>query len=203
MDGLVNPRDTGHVFLGLGLMSDATPALPAFRFHPDPVASGSVVPSTDRCACCGAARGYVYVGPVYAEDDLDDALCPWCIADGEAHRRFGATFVDSEAFDADAEPVHIDAIVERTPGFNAWQPERWPSCCGEPAAFVTPAGIGDIRARYRRLEGALMTYIVHELSISGGAAGRLLESLTPDGSPTAYIFQCLHCDGMPVYVDHG
>jgi len=48
-----------------------------------------------------------------------------------------------------------------------------------------------------------MTYIVHELSISGGAAGRLLESLTPDGSPTAYIFQCLHCDGMPVYVDHG
>ncbi len=46
-----------------------------------------------------------------------------------------------------------------------------------------------------------MTYIVHDMSISGGAARRLLDSLQKDQSPTAFIFKCLHCDNMPVYVD--
>ena len=176
-------------------------SLPTFRYHPDAIASGSIVAATRSCACCKQARGYVYAGPVYAEADLDDALCPWCIASGAAHTRFDATFVDSEAFDAAADPNHVNEIVERTPGFNAWQSEQWPSCCGEPAAFVTPAGIADIRSRFRYQEGALMTYIVHELGISGGAATRLLNSLNRDLSPTAYIFKCLHCDNYPVYVD--
>jgi uncharacterized protein CbrC (UPF0167 family) len=95
----------------------------------------------------------------------------------------------------------MDLICERTPGFNAWQGERWPSCCGEPAAFVTPAGAEEIRTKYARLEGPLMTYIVHDMGISGGAARRLLDSLQKDQSPTAFIFKCLHCDNMPVYVD--
>lgn len=177
--------------------------LPSFRYHPDPLASGSVEPSDAACACCGEARGFAYVGPVYSEDALDGALCPWCIASGEAFRRFGATFVDSEAFAEDADRAHVDTIVERTPGFNAWQSERWPSCCGEPAAFVTPAGIADIRTRFRYQEASLMTYIVHELGISGGAANRMLEGLSRDSGPTAYVFTCLHCDNAPVYVDGG
>ncbi len=175
--------------------------LPTFRYHPDPLASGSIVAGTRACACCRQARGHVYVGPVYAEADLDGALCPWCIASGAAHARLGATFVDSEAFDDSADAACCDEIVERTPGFNAWQPERWPSCCGEPAAFVTPAGIAEIRSRFRYQEGPLMSYIVQELGISGGAATRLLESLKRDHGPTAYVFKCLHCDNHPVYVD--
>ncbi|MBQ0974293.1 CbrC family protein [Streptomyces sp. RK31] len=31
-------------------MSDG---LPSFRHHPDPVATGSIRASTDRCVCCG------------------------------------------------------------------------------------------------------------------------------------------------------
>jgi uncharacterized protein CbrC (UPF0167 family) len=176
-------------------------SLPAFRYHPDPVASRSVVASDAECAVCGRARGFIYAGPVYAEDDLDDAICPWCIADGSAHEEHGATFVDSEAFDDDAPQAAMDEIVERTPGFSTYQSERWPSCCGEPAAFLEPAGITEIRARYRYLEGQLMPYIVHEMGISGGAATRLLESLRRDASPTAFVFACLHCDGYPAWID--
>lgn len=177
--------------------------LPSFRYHVDPLASGSVESSQASCACCGEARGFTYVGPVYSEVSLDGALCPWCIASGDAFRRFGATFVDSEAFDEESDRAQVEIIVERTPGFNAWQPERWPSCCGEPAAFVTPAGIADIRSRFRSQEASLMSYVVYELGISGGAALRLLERLSRDASPTAYVFQCLHCDNFPVYVDGG
>src|SRR4051812_33067835 len=109
-------------------MSDA-PALPEFRYHPDPVDTGSVAPSDAECARCGEQRGFIYTGPVYAEEDLGDALCPWCIADGSAHESLGATFVDSEAFTADTSDAVIAEICERTPGFSAWQPEEWPSCC--------------------------------------------------------------------------
>lgn len=175
--------------------------LPVFRYHLDPIASGSIVASSEKCACCKKARGFMYAGPAYSEEDLDDALCPWCIADGSAAKKFDATFVDSEAFDDDASEEAMDTIIERTPGFNTWQTEKWPSCCGEPAAFVTPAGADDIRTRYPRLEGTLMMYIVHQMGISGGAATRTLASLKRDQSPTAFVFKCLHCDGMPAYVD--
>ncbi|MCU9953286.1 CbrC family protein [Burkholderia pyrrocinia] len=33
-------------------------SLPAFRYHPDPLATGSVIRSDARCMCCGDARGY-------------------------------------------------------------------------------------------------------------------------------------------------
>lgn len=180
-----------------------TTELPSFRYHVDPLASGSVEPSDATCDCCGRARGFVYVGPVYCEESVDLALCPWCIASGEANRRYDATFVDSEAFDDQTAAAQVGMVVERTPGFNSWQPERWLSCCGEPAAFVTPAGISDIRSRFRYQEATLMTYIVHELGISGGAANRLLERLSRDAGPTAYVFKCLHCDNYPAYVDGG
>jgi uncharacterized protein len=175
-------------------------SLPAFRFHADPVASGSVVPSQAICACCKQARGFAYDGPIYGEEDLE-AICPWCIHDGSAYTKLGITFVDSEAFDDDAPQAAIDEICERTPGFSAWQSERWPSCCGEPAAFVAPIGAEEIRSRHPRLEGPLMMHIVHDLEISGGAARRMLESLKRDESPTAFLFRCLHCENTPVYID--
>jgi uncharacterized protein len=176
-------------------------SLPTFRYHPDPIGSGSVVAAPTRCRACGEARGHVYVGPVYAEDDLEDALCPWCIADGTAHVKFDASFVDVEAFASGTADYVVDEIAQRTPGFSAWQTERWPSCCGEPAAFLEPAGIAEIRARYRRVESELVPYIVHVMGISGGAAIRTLESLRRDTSPTAFVFRCLHCDTYPAYVD--
>ena len=147
------------------------------------------------------ATGFIYAGPAYTEEELEDALCPWCIANGSAHEKFEATFVDSEAFADDAPAAAVDEIMQRTPGFNAWQSEKWPSCCGEPAAFVTPAGSADIQARYPRLEGPLMMFIVHELGISGGAARQTLDGLRRDQSPTAFIFKCLHCDNFPAYID--
>lgn len=165
-------------------------SLPPFPFHPDPVRSGSIVASDQKCRCCGQKRGWIYSGPVYAEQDLEDALCPWCIADGKAHTKFDATFVDSEAFAADTPAAMIDEITTRTPGFATFQSERWPSCCGEPGAFVMPAGIADIRREFRAMEGELMSFIVYELGVSGRAAHTLLESLQRDRSPTAFVFQC-------------
>jgi uncharacterized protein len=175
--------------------------LPVFKYHPDPILSGSLQKSEEKCKACGRARGYIYTGPVYAEEDLSDALCPWCIADGSAHTKFDADFVDCEAFPDDVPQPVMEEIMFRTPGYSAWQSEKWFTCCGEAMAFTEPVGIKDIRERYYELEGSLMMYIVHELEISGGAARRMLESLERDAGPTAYVFKCLRCGGNRAYLD--
>src|SRR5690348_11863238 len=77
----------------------ATMDLPAFRYHPDPIASGSVVESEQRCDCCHARRGFIYQSSVYNPRPIGDpkpALCPWCIADGSAHNKFDARFNDTD-----------------------------------------------------------------------------------------------------------
>lgn len=176
--------------------------LPVFRYHPAPVDTGSIIESKAPCAVCGERRGFVYSGPVYAEGDFEDAICPWCLADGSAHETLGATFVDSEAFAADTPDRVIAEICERTPGYAAWQAEEWPSCCGDAAAFIGPMGIAEIREKHRHLEGFVLGQIIHGLGISGGAATRVLESLRRDTSPTAYLFRCLHCEEPLVHVDH-
>jgi Uncharacterised protein family (UPF0167) len=68
--------------------------LPRFTYHPDPRATGFVVESNAICLACGAARGHIYTGPVYAVEELAEAICPWCIADGTAADRFDAEFTD-------------------------------------------------------------------------------------------------------------
>jgi uncharacterized protein len=177
------------------------PNLPAFRYHLDPISSGSVVASDAQCLCCGQQRGFAYVGPVYAEANLDGLLCPWCIADGTAHERFDATFVDSEAFGDGVGDEVIDEVTQRTPGYASWQGEGWPTCCGDAAAFVRPAGITDIRLNFRHHEGPLLSHIVHNMGISGGAATRLLISLDVTSGPTAYLFRCLTCEAPHFHID--
>ena len=173
--------------------------LPGFRYHPDPIASGSVIESDTECRCCERARGFVYSGPVYSEEDVGDELCPWCIADGSAHERFDATFVDSEAFAEDVPDAAFDEITERTPGFDTWQSEVWPVCCGDATAFVAPEGAAELRES--GLEGAAMSHIVYELGLSGSAATRLLDSLNRDTGPTADVFRCLTCGQARLHVD--
>lgn len=161
-----------------------------------------MVASEKKCRCCGQKRGWIYRGPVYAEPDLEEALCPSCIADGSAHEKFAASFVDSEAFAAEAPASVVEEISQRTPGFRSFQPERWPSCCSEPGAFITPAGITQIRQHYPTLEGELMNYVIYDLGMSGSAARRMIASLKRDGSPAAYVFRCHRCARHLGYIDH-
>src|SRR5262249_13931468 len=126
--------------------------LPEFRYHPEPIRSGSIEPSDTQCVCCSARRGFIYTGPVYCEREIEDELCPWCIADGSAHQAFDASFTDPAGFPDDIPQDIVEEIAYRTPGFNAWQEPEWLTCCGDAAAFVEPAGYPDIQARYPQLE---------------------------------------------------
>src|SRR3954449_6966358 len=86
--------------------------LPVFRYHPDPVGTGNVQQSNQECVCCGEQRGLIYVGPVFAEDELNEALCPWCVADGSAHERFDAEFTDAASVGLGWEDVPQKVVKE-------------------------------------------------------------------------------------------
>ena len=175
--------------------------LPVFKYHRDPIQSGSFVESRKTCRCCGEARGYIYTGPIYCEEDLDEAICPWCIADGSANRRFEAVFVDDAALPEGLGGAVIEELTCRTPGYNAWQFERWFSCCEDAMTFLEPAGMAELRKRYRELEFNVLSNIVYDLQISGVGAHRVLESLQRDFGPTAFVFQCSHCGKYRTFVD--
>ena len=175
--------------------------LPEFKYHRDPVRSASVEKSDTGCVCCAEVRGYIYTGPVYSEDNLEDSICPWCIADGTAHEKFGATFVDEAVLPDELSENIVQEVAWRTPGYNAWQAERWFACCNDAMMFLEPVGILELRERYREIEFNVLGNILYDLQISGGAARRMLESLNRSHGPTAYVFQCLHCGVYRSFVD--
>lgn len=175
--------------------------LPQFKYHPDPIATGSIKPSEERCECCGQCRGYNYVPAIYGINDLEH-VCPWCIADGTAHEQYDAEFNDAAAIGGYAKPKALPrAVVEevayRTPGFCSWQQEQWLTCCGDAAAFVGCAG----RKELERDWSDAIDSIRENSGIPAADWDDYYEALDKDGGPTAYVFRCLHCGRHLGYSD--
>jgi hypothetical protein len=179
--------------------------LPAFKSHPDPLATGSVAKSRNKCVACGRVRGFIYTGPAYSEETYDEAICPWCIADGSAHKKFGVTFHDEASVpghDFDAAPeVSAEIVAEvchRTPGFTGWQQEQWFTCCDDAAAFLGRAGREELESEWPDAIDAVRRASAIE---DDDEWEEFLDTLDRDGSPTAYVFKCLHCGKYGAYHD--
>jgi len=178
-----------------------TLAFPSFRYHPDPRGTGSVVEADTYCKACGWIRGHVYAGPVHADaaEDLHDAICPWCIADGTAAQRFDAEFADVWNVPSGiARPV-ADEIARRTPGYTSWQDARWLYHCGDGAAFLGLAGRRELDAHPDALEDLRREHT--GLGWSAEQVEAYLDTLDSDGEPTAYLFRCLGCGRHLAYSD--
>ncbi len=177
--------------------------LPAFKYHPDPLDTGSVIASGLVCMCCRQARGYVYVGPVFAIEDYQGRLCPWCIADGSAHASLGASFTDEHGIGdggawGEVPAAVVEEVAFRTPGFSGWQQERWWTHCGDAAQFLGRAGRDELQA----FGPQALTAIRDDAGLADGPAWeRFLAALSKHGSPTAYLFRCIRCGALGGYQD--
>src|SRR5258708_36802594 len=105
--------------------------LPFFKYHPDPIATGSIRPSDTTCVVCGQSNGFVYIGPVYCVGEYTDCICPWCIANGTAHEKLDAEFTDLAGIGncqncgGRVSQEISEEVAYRTPGFSGWQQQRW------------------------------------------------------------------------------
>ncbi|MEP6764896.1 MAG: CbrC family protein [Gemmatimonadaceae bacterium] len=176
-------------------------ALPTFKYHPNPLETGSIVESDDECVCCERERGYMYVGPVFAEEELDESICPWCIASGLAFKKFETEFTDAASIGGGIWPELSEEIIaevaHHTPGFIGLQQERWAACCNDAAAFIETAGHKELTDKYPDA----IDDIRSDFEASGGDWESWFKSLDADGSATAYVFQCLHCKRHTGYSD--
>lgn len=182
-------------------MSEAEP--PTFRYHPDPVASGSATPSDRPCEVCGHPAGIAYHGPIYGRQV--EVLCLRCIADGAAATALAeggglAEFTDVGWGVPDDVPLSVlDAVSHRTPGFVGWQQERWMYHCGDAAAYLGRAGHARLREHPEALE-----MVLHENDEFGWTPDRsreYAEALREDGDAVAYLFRCVHCQRYLAYTD--
>jgi uncharacterized protein CbrC (UPF0167 family) len=177
------------------------PELPHFRYHPDPLGTGSIAPSDKLCIVCEQQRGYIYTSHAYAEGEFTKCICPWCIADGSAHDKLEVEFFDAAgvggSWDEVAQDI-IDEIVFRTPGFSGWQQEQWFTHCSDAAAFLGSVGSTEL--------AAYGTDAIESIRGDTGIADedqwlKFFETLDKDGSPRAYLFRCLHCGTYGGYQD--
>ncbi len=177
--------------------------LPEFKYHPDPIATGSIVESETQCESCGQVRGWVYSGPVFAVEEYDNCICPWCIADGSAHERLDASFTDEVGVGGggswDVVPKRVvEEIAHRTPGFSGWQQEQWWTHCGDAAKFLGRAGRQELEA----LGPEALLAIRESTGLEDGPEwSSFLAALDKDGSPTAYVFKCSVCGALGGYQD--
>lgn len=180
------------------------PDFPQFRYHPDPIASGSVVVSDQPCFCCGKTRGFLYTVGVYgdAPEELQEAICPWCIADGSVGERWSALFnvLGGTAFgDWSRVPKSAQSEVElRTPGFASWQDGGWWAHCDDAAAFVAPVGRREVEA----LGAELVEAFRENSGIEPADWEEHFSAMSAEGNPTGYLFQCVHCGAYGGYSDY-
>lgn len=179
--------------------------LPAFKYHPDPVATGSIQASELVCRCCGRVRGYIYNGPVWGEREFRGQLCPWCIHDGSAAALFQICFVEGYANEGgedesnEDEPVSdeaADELYDRTPGFYAWQNTDWYIHCGDFAEFLGPGG----KAEIEKHDPAMLDELREEMEMNSEDWEDLADAMGPEGDATAYIFRCRHCGKIGGYL---
>ena len=173
-------------------------ALPRFKYHPDPVATGSVVVSDERCACCGRDRGAVYDGPVYSAEDPAGPICPWCIASGEAAKRYHASFADGHPLGTARVPRDIILeVTQRTPGYTSWQQDSWQVHCNDACAFHGDATVDDLA----QFPEAARRELLAESGMAPDQWARLTDGYKSGGDPAFYKFICLHCAAVRLVWD--
>ena len=177
----------------------ASESLPTFVYYPDPVASGSIEASDVVCLACERARGFVYPTAYgYGASNFEGPVCPWCIADGSAHQKFGIEFTNPESVGGhgawgDVPQEAIEEVAYRTPGFMAWQEEMWFTHCGDAAQFLNVVG-------WEELEPYGADAIAAIVEVASDWTDDVSD-LDREHGPTAYLFRCRHCGTFGGYTD--
>ncbi|HEV2699719.1 MAG TPA: CbrC family protein, partial [Terriglobales bacterium] len=160
-----------------------------------------IIASEKACEVCGQKRTFIYSGVPYAKTEIE-CICPWCIADGSAHDKFGTEFVAREFIGGgewDTVPSGVaDEVAFRTPGFSGWQQERWFTHCGDAAEFLGAMG----KAELQQLGAEAIEVVKRASGYEDKEWEIFRESLDAKCGPsTAYLFRCGRCRKIGGYSD--
>jgi uncharacterized protein len=172
--------------------------LPFFKYHPNPIETGNVIASEDICLCCNQKRGYIYQSSIYTPQDLDGSVCPWCIANGSAAKKFEATFSDDYILvESGISDDIIEEVTKRTPSYISWQQEVWLIHCKDVCEFH-----GDAEEKEtKNLDTDTIRTFCFENEIKDEVGDLTLKNYQKGGNPAIYKFVCRHCNEVKLYFD--
>ena len=168
--------------------------LPQFRYYPDPVGTGAFEEGEEKtCPCCGKKSTVYYSTMPYCVENVEN-LCPLCISNGEAAKKYDATFVQGAEWNGEPDKEKDEELFCRTPGYISWQGEYWLSCCDDYCAYLGTVGTRELKAMDIADE-------VFEEYAARNEFEDVEEYLVKDGSLCGYLFRCLHCGKYHLWVD--
>lgn len=155
------------------------------------------------CSVCGQARNCRYTGSFYAVDE-PDYLCPWCIADGSAARKYEGCFTDDYCIEGvspnPADPPStiptnlLRAITDKTPTYHSWQQQTWLSHCNQPCVFLGYADKTTLAPFADEVLPDLKAFNAKDYEW-------LLEHLSKDGNIVGCLFACKCCGQHRLHID--
>jgi uncharacterized protein CbrC (UPF0167 family) len=170
--------------------------LPHFKYNPKALELGIIKKENTHCPVCDKDRVYVYDGPFYSVVEVE-GICPWCIKNGDAAKKFDGVFQDSESCEPVDKVEYINELLVRTPGYSGWQQERWLSHCGDFCSLVGYVGWDEIKDISNNLDNDINSI----LSDYGLTRSEFEKYLKNNGSMQGYLFKCLHCGQYRLTVD--
>ena len=170
--------------------------LPKFKYNPNALKLGIIKKEKTNCPVCEKERDYVYEGPFYSVDEVE-RICPWCIKDGSASKKYDGEFHDSASCEPVDKDEYLQELTTRTPGYSGWQQEQWLSHCGDFCALEAYVGWKEIAHLKNELESDL-----NQIKSDYGLSQEELESyLVNNGGMQGYLFKCIHCEQHRLTID--
>jgi len=176
--------------------------LPKFRYSPNAYKLNLFKEVEGICSICGQPRKLKYISSFYSIEK-PDYICPWCIANGEAAKKYDGSFndycgIEGVSPDPNDPPSTIPMellleITNRTPSYPSWQQEVWLSHCNEPCAFI---GFVDTKAIESHLEE-----LKEDIQINLEYNPEIINHLTTDRDLVGCLFRCLKCGKYRLHID--
>ena len=187
--------------------------LPKFKYHPDPLGTEMFRQDEPKtCCCCGKQTDIWYDGPFDGdwlnpafernadehEYEKMDYVCPDCIADGSAAKKFLCVFTSCNL--VGEEPADESAKDEwryRTPGYYSWQEPLWYTHCGDYCEFLGSVGWKEIEEM--GLEDEIAD--TYDEDVNGFEFSFVREGTYKHGHVQCFLFRCRHCGKHFITVD--
>lgn len=168
--------------------------IPYFKYHPNPFKTRVFkrLETALACECCDKPTKINHTLGIYAIKSVS-CLCPNCIHNGSAAKKFNGTFIQNAQDVSD--PQKAKELFERTPGYICWQGEYWLECCDDYCEFLGDVGAAELE------ELGVADEVFAEYEAQGDGYENAREYLTAGGPLAGYLFRCLHCGRYKIHVD--
>jgi uncharacterized protein CbrC (UPF0167 family) len=166
-----------------------------FKYHPEPLKTGAFTSGKSVvCYCCGKKTNVYYDGPFYSEEEVE-YLCPKCISDGSASKKFDGVFQDPACCDNVDNKDFLDELCHRTPGYKGWQQEYWLAHCGDFCAYIGTVGWSEL------VKMGISEEVEQDYSEHGNMNIEIIKQCAINGHIQGYLFKCLKCGKYRLHVD--